>query len=104
MSVVPANSEGSSPKVTAVLPFGIYLPDQAHLFLGISSNYQLTIQKCIAYGCIASADEPEKLVAELRNGLLDKGTVSVSARENKGLINIEFSRRGFAQAYIYATK
>jgi|SaaInl7_135m_RNA_FD_contig_21_2791951_length_1291_multi_5_in_0_out_0_1 invasion protein IalB len=103
-NIYPGNSEGNSPRVSAVLPFGLHLPDQAHLSLGISSNYQLTMQKCVEYGCIASADEPGQLIAELRDGVLEKGTVSVSVRDNKGVMIIDFSRRGFAEAYTYATK
>ncbi|MBF0453235.1 MAG: invasion associated locus B family protein [Magnetococcales bacterium] len=99
--ISPATEIGKASSVTAVLPFGFYLPDQARLFLGISSSYQLTIQQCIASGCIAVADDPTRLISEMQKGEVDKGTLVMRSRDSSNMINIEFSRQGFAEAYQY---
>ncbi|MBF0453242.1 MAG: invasion associated locus B family protein [Magnetococcales bacterium] len=103
LTVIPAKvSGGSEPVVTALLPLGFYLPDQARLFTGTSTSFHLlTVQQCIAQGCIALANEPLTLIEVLESATEEGATVVIRKRDSHELLNISFSPQGFKQAYAH---
>ncbi|MBF0357589.1 MAG: invasion associated locus B family protein [Magnetococcales bacterium] len=90
------------PEVTALLPLGFYLPDQAKIYFGTSAVYhQLTVQRCIQQGCIAISDNAFRLISVLKKDVSSQAVVVLKKKNRKDSFTINFSRKGFSEAYAY---
>jgi invasion protein IalB len=90
------------PQVTALLPLNFYLPDQAKIYFGTSAVYhQLTVQRCVKQGCVARSDNAFRLISVLKKDTSSQAVVVLKKKNRQDSFTINFSRKGFAEAYAY---